>query len=70
MRLKSDGFLSLLLLLVNVRVMFIRNCNVIDGFVNGVMGYICQFVFEENDKRVFKVVGVVFDNKEVGRKFG
>ncbi|XP_052692014.1 uncharacterized protein LOC128170074 [Crassostrea angulata] len=41
-----------------------------DGLVNGVMGHICQFVFEENDKRVLKAVGVVFDNKEVGRKSG
>lgn len=50
--------------------MFIRNCNVEDGFVNGVMGYICQFLFVENEERVVKVVGVVFDNKEVGKKLG
>lgn len=69
-RSKSDGLPSSLLLSLNARVMLTRNCNVADGLVNGVMGHICQFVFEENDKRVLKAVGVVFDNKEVGRKSG
>lgn len=43
--------------------MFIRNCNVEDGFVNGVMGYVCWFVYKENSNRIVSVVGVVFDNK-------
>lgn len=69
-RSKSDGLPSSLLLSVNARVMLTRNCNVEDGLVNGVMGHICQFVFVENDERVVKAVGVVFDNKEVGKKSG
>lgn len=69
-RSKSDGLPSSLLLSLNARVMLTRNCNVEDGLVNGVMGHICQFLFVENEQRVVKAVGVVFDNKEVGKKSG
>lgn len=69
-RSKSDGLPSSLLLSVNARVMLTRNCNVEDGLVNGVMGHICQFVFVENDERIVKAIGVVFDNMEVGKKSG
>ncbi|XP_061175927.1 uncharacterized protein LOC133184868 [Saccostrea echinata] len=67
---KSDGLPSSLLLSVHARVMLTRNCNVEDGLVNGVMGHICQFSFVENSDRIVRAVGVVFDNKEVGKKSG
>ncbi|XP_062574797.1 uncharacterized protein LOC134236639 [Saccostrea cucullata] len=69
-RSKSDGLPSSLILSVNARVMLTRNCNVEDGLVNGVMGHICQFAFVENSDKIVKAVGVVFDNKEVGKKSG
>lgn len=55
-------------MVVNVWVMFIRNCDVKDGFVNGVMGYIFYFV-NGKDNDVLVVV-VIFDNKNVGKKIG
>ncbi|XP_062588391.1 uncharacterized protein LOC134250048 [Saccostrea cucullata] len=67
---KSDGLPSSLLLSVHARVMLTRNCNVEDGLVNGVMGHICQFSMVENSDRVVKAIGVIFDNKEVGKKSG
>lgn len=67
---RGDGLLSTLILSIKARVMLTRNCNVEDGLVNGVMGYICQFVFEENSDRIVKAVGIEFDNKEVGKKSG
>lgn len=69
-RSKSDGLPSSLLLSVNARVMLTRNCKVEDGLVNGVMGHIRQFVYVENDERIVKAIGVVFDNMEVGKKSG
>lgn len=39
--------------------MFIRNINVDDGLVNGVMGYILYFILEDkNGKDCIKVIGV------------
>lgn len=39
--------------------MFIRNINVDDGLVNGVMGYILYFNLEDkNGKNCIKVIGV------------
>ncbi|XP_052696227.1 uncharacterized protein LOC128174822 [Crassostrea angulata] len=67
---RSDGLPSTLILSIKARVMLTRNCNVEDGLVNGVMGHICRFVFEENSNTIVKAVGVVFDNKEVGKKSG
>ncbi|XP_062572298.1 uncharacterized protein LOC134234263 [Saccostrea cucullata] len=67
---KSDGLPSSLLLSVHARVMLTRNCNVEDGLVNGVMGHICQFSLVENSDRVVRAIGVIFDNKEVGKKSG
>ncbi|XP_062588390.1 uncharacterized protein LOC134250047 [Saccostrea cucullata] len=67
---KSDGLPSSLLLSVHARVMLTRNCNVEDGLVNGLMGHICQFSMVENSDRVVKAIGVIFDNKEVGKKSG
>ncbi|XP_056004163.1 uncharacterized protein LOC130049939 [Ostrea edulis] len=67
---RSDGLQSTLILSIKARVMLTRNCNVEDGLVNGVMGYICQFIFEENSDRIVRAVGIDFDNKEVGKKSG
>ncbi|XP_061168811.1 uncharacterized protein LOC133178060 [Saccostrea echinata] len=67
---KSDGLPNSLLLSINAKVMLTRNCNVEDGLVNGVMGYVSQFLYKENGATCLKAVGVVFDNKEVGRKLG
>ncbi|XP_062612107.1 uncharacterized protein LOC134273904 [Saccostrea cucullata] len=44
----SDGLPNSLLLSINARVMLTRNCNVEDGLVNGVMGYVSQFQYKEN----------------------
>lgn len=67
---RSDGLPSSLILSINARVMRTRNCNVEDGLVNGVMGHISQFVFDENCENLVKAVGIVFDNKNVGKKSG
>lgn len=40
---KIEGLFSILLLVIDVRVMLIRNCKVDDGLVNGVMGYVFNF---------------------------
>ncbi|XP_062580569.1 uncharacterized protein LOC134242498 [Saccostrea cucullata] len=66
----SDGLPNSLLLSIDARVMLTRNCNVEDGLVNGVMGYVSQFLYKENSATCLKAVGVLFDNKEVGRKLG
>lgn len=63
--------LSSLLLGVGVRVMLIRNCDVSDGFVNGVMGYVFYFVYGCNYVvNNVVVIGVIFDNINVGNKLG
>lgn len=67
---RSDGLPSSLILSINARVMLTRNCNVEDGLVNGVMGHISQFVFDENCENLVKAVVIVFDNKNVGKKSG
>ncbi|XP_062573991.1 uncharacterized protein LOC134235839 [Saccostrea cucullata] len=69
-RSKIDGLPNSLLLSVNARVMLTRNCNVEDGLVNGVMGYVYRFLYKENNATCLAAVGVIFDNKEVGRKSG
>lgn len=68
---KIEGLFSILLFVVNVRVMFIRNCKVDDGFVNGVMGYVFNFVYGYGyELKIVVVIGVLFDNMFVGKKFG
>ncbi|XP_061191743.1 uncharacterized protein LOC133199982 [Saccostrea echinata] len=66
---KKDNLCSSLLMAVNARVMLTRNCNVEDGLVNGVMGYISHFQCEKNSSNII-AIGVVFDNKTVGNKTG
>lgn len=53
---------------VSVCVILIRNFDIKDGLVNGVMGYIFYFV-NGKDNDVLVVV-VIFDNKNVGKKIG
>ncbi|XP_062601396.1 uncharacterized protein LOC134263100 [Saccostrea cucullata] len=66
---KTDSLGSSLLLAVNARVMLTRNCDVKDGLVNGVVGYITHFLYGENKSNV-KGIGVIFDNKNVGKQSG
>ncbi|XP_062579865.1 uncharacterized protein LOC134241859 [Saccostrea cucullata] len=66
---KTDSLGSSLLLAVNARVMLTRNCDVKDGLVNGVVGYITHFQYGENTSNVVGI-GVIFDNKNVGKQSG
>ncbi|XP_062580136.1 uncharacterized protein LOC134242119 [Saccostrea cucullata] len=66
---KTDSLGSTLLLAVNARVMLTRNCDVKDGLVNGVVGYVAHFQYDENTSNV-KGIGVIFDNKNVGKQSG
>ncbi|XP_062576240.1 uncharacterized protein LOC134238134 [Saccostrea cucullata] len=66
---KNDSLCSSLLLAVNARVMLTRNCDVKDGLVNGVVGVISHFVFEQNTSSIDSI-GVIFDNKNVGKQSG
>lgn len=68
---KLDGLSASILFSVNARVMLIRNINVDDGLVNGVMGYISYFISEDkNGKDCIKAIGVQFDNENVGARTG
>lgn len=62
---------SSLLLGVGARVMLTRNCDVGDGLVNGVMGYVSHFVYGRNHAANNVVaIGAIFDNTNVGNKSG
>lgn len=50
--------------------MLTRNCDVKDGLVNGVMGYISHFVYGDVQKTNVTAVAVVFDSKNVGKTSG
>lgn len=65
---KTDGMSSLLVLSVNARVMLIRNIDVSDGLVNGVIGTVLEISEESNGD--IKSITVSFDNKKVGEKTG
>lgn len=67
---KNDSLSSSLLFAVNARVMLTRNCDVKDGLVNGVMGYISHFVYGDVQKTNVTAVAVVFDSKDVGKTSG
>ncbi|XP_052678330.1 uncharacterized protein LOC128159314 [Crassostrea angulata] len=69
-RSKTDGLSSSLLIAVNARVMLTRNCNVEDGLVNGVMGNISNFILKDGNVDHVLAVGVIFDNKNVGKHTG
>lgn len=47
--------------------MLTRNCDVKEGLVNGVMGFISHFVHENKDKSNIAAVAVIFDSKNVGK---
>jgi exonuclease III len=65
---KNDSLSSCLLMGIGARVMLTRNINVNDGLVNGVMGYITQFVYKQGCKEnIVLAVGVKFDNPNVGK---
>ncbi|XP_065933699.1 uncharacterized protein [Magallana gigas] len=65
---KTDGMSSVLVLSVNARVMLIRNIDVSDGLVNGVIGTVLEISEESNGD--IKSITVSFDNKKVGEKTG
>lgn len=68
---KLEGLSASILLSVNARVMLIRNINVDDGLVNGIMGYISFFLSEKkNGQACIKAIGVLFDNDKVGKQTG
>ena len=69
-RMKSDGLPTSLLLAVNARVMLTRNVNVEDGLVNGAMGHISHFEYGKDKIKNVKVVGVLFDSKDIGKITG
>lgn len=51
--------------------MLTRNSNVDDGLVNGVMGHVSHFVYEQRcAANTVAAVGVIFDNINVGGKSG
>ena len=68
-RCKSDGLPHSLILSVNARVMLIRNVDVSDGLVNGVIGTVFEISVDSCKKEV-NAVHVRFDNKNVGKKLG
>lgn len=63
---KTDGMSSVLVLSVSARVMLIRNIDVSDGLVNGVIGTVLEISEESNGD--IKSITVSFDNKKVGEK--
>lgn len=67
---KNESLSSSLLFAVNARVMLTRNCDVKDGLVNGVMGYISHFVYEDGNKTNVSAVAVIFDSRNVGKTSG
>lgn len=58
--------LFFILLVVGVRVMLIRNEDVFDGFVNGVMGIVMYIGFELNFL-FLDIIFFYFDNERIGR---
>ena len=68
---RCDGLSASLLLAVNARVMLTRNVSVEDGLVNGAMGYISHFVFEDKQPaKEVEAVAVLFDSKDTGKTQG
>nr|XP_034317093.1 uncharacterized protein LOC117686351 [Crassostrea gigas] len=67
---KTDSLSSSLLFAVNARVMLTRNCDVKDGLVNGVMGYISHFQYGDAETTNVTAIAVIFDSQNVGIKTG
>lgn len=64
---KSDGIPSSILLCENAKVMIIRNIDVSDGLVNGVIGTVTKIIEDNLD---MKSIEVCFQNKSIGVKSG
>lgn len=63
---KIDVCLLFFILLVKgVRVMLIRNEDIFDGFVNGVMGIVMYISFELN-LLFLDIIFIYFDNERIG----
>nr|XP_022300726.1 uncharacterized protein LOC111108932 [Crassostrea virginica] len=68
---RVDGLSASLLLAVNARVMLTRNVCVKDGLVNGAMGYILHFEYEDKQPvKEVEAIGVIFDSKNTGKVQG
>nr|XP_022305765.1 uncharacterized protein LOC111112528 [Crassostrea virginica] len=68
---RVDGLSASLLLAVNARVMLTRNVCVEDGLVNGAMGYILHFEYEDKQSvKEVEAIGVIFDSKNTGKVQG
>lgn len=67
---KNDTLASSLLFAVDARVVLTRNCDVKDGLVNGVMGYISHFVYGDKEETNVAAIAVIFDSKNVGKASG
>lgn len=70
-RSRTDSLPSTLLLGIGAKVMLTRNCNVGDGLVNGVMGIVSKFVYNQRlAENTVVAVEVAFENMNVGKKCG
>lgn len=65
---KTDGMSSVLVLSVNARVMLIRNIDVSDGLVNGVIGTVLEISEESNGN--IKLIKVSLTTKKLEKKTG
>lgn len=52
---KFDRIFSLILLCENVKVMIICNIDVLDGFVNGVIGIVIKIIEDNFDMKLIEV---------------
>ncbi|XP_062609123.1 uncharacterized protein LOC134270887 [Saccostrea cucullata] len=67
---KAEGLPMSIILAHNARVMLTRNIDVDDGLVNGVMGFISEIQYANRAQKEVSSIGVIFDNKDVGKKIG
>ena len=67
---RSEGLPSSILLGISARVMLIRNVDVEDGLVNGVMGCITEIVISNGLTKQITGIKVIFDNADVGKNSG
>lgn len=67
---RSEGLSSCILIGLNARVMLIRNVDVEDGLVNGVVGKITKINLSKHHTNEITGISVAFDNQNVGKKVG
>ncbi|XP_062599557.1 uncharacterized protein LOC134261102 [Saccostrea cucullata] len=67
---KAEGLPMSIILAHNARVMLTRNIDVDDGLVNGVMGFVSEIQYANRAQKEVNSIGVIFDNKDVGKKSG